>query len=481
MKILQTLTAFVIFGLFFIINIYTLNAGHNWGDDFAQYIQHAINLCEHQNYASHISLDPWIIYPPGFPLLLSSLIFWFGLNLKILKSLNILLWALSALAVYGLTLRKLDRFWARILTVWFLTSPFFFLYKQNILSDIPFMCFVLLTLWAFTKFEEQENISPKVDNRLFLLLAVFFMSCSFLIRWAGIGLFLAVITYFSVIKQNWKKSLSFILGAVICWFITLRLGASALGYIKNTSHSLPDWIWASINNMAYIVRITLDFFLPYRSIITPLSHPLNSICADLLFLGLMGTLCRCLYQRTIDLMDCFMFFYLAGLVFWPIDGGARYILPIVIPLTIYMLRWIKPAFQKIPAFIFMVLILLNIFTIFANFKFNDDAILTKDALEMMRFVELNIKPGEFYMFNKPRALGLFTQRLGASFWVYPPDQKEWYKRIKPLHIRYLIGDKQQDQFSHYDRFRLPTVHDAIFCTKIWENNRYKIFKVSLQA
>src|SRR5580704_2440608 len=91
--------------LFFIINTYTIKDGHNWGDDFAQYIQHAINLIEHKPYASGISYDLRIACPPGFPFLLTSVIYWFGVNFKILKSLNVLLWAISALAAYGLTLR----------------------------------------------------------------------------------------------------------------------------------------------------------------------------------------------------------------------------------------------------------------------------------------------------------------------------------------------------------------------------------------
>ena len=98
---------------------------------------------------------------------------------------------------------------------------------------------------------------------------------------------------------------------------------------------------------------------------------------------------------------------------------------------------------------------------------------------MMQWVKLHIKPGEYYMFYKPRALGLMTHRLGATFWVHPQDEKEWYKRIKPLHISYLIGDKQLDPFSRYNEIRLQAGHDDIELNKVWENARYRIFKVSV--
>ncbi len=157
MKVLAKIAAFALFGTFFFVNIITLHDGHNWGDDFAQYIQHAINLVEHQPYASNISYDIFVVYPPGFPLLLSSVIYWCSINFKVLKFLNVLFWALSALVAYSLAMRDLKPFWSRMIVVWFLTSPFFFIFKQNVLSDIPFMCFVLLSIWTFIKSEEFEH------------------------------------------------------------------------------------------------------------------------------------------------------------------------------------------------------------------------------------------------------------------------------------------------------------------------------------
>ena len=199
----------------------------------------------------------------------------------------------------------------------------------------------------------------------------------------------------------------------------------------------------------------------------------------LLVLGIMGVFIYRLFQRKISFMGCFTFFYLMGLICCPLPGGPRYVLPVIIPVTIYFIKWTKPVFKKAAIVIFLFLILQNIFVIASNFKFNDDDIYQKEPLEMMQWVELNIKPGEFYMFYKPRALGLMTHRLGATFWVHPQDEREWYKRIVPLHISYLVGDKQLDQFSQYNNIRLRAGNDEIYLYKIWENARYKIFKVKL--
>ena len=482
MKNWQQITVVAIFGLFLMINIYTLNDGHNWGDDFAQYIQHSINLLGHQPYASNIALDTWVVPPPGFPLLLSPLIYVFGLNFKILKFLNVLLWAISAFAAYDLVLKRLGLFWARMVFVWFLTSPSFFFFKQNVLSDIPFMCFVLLSLWAFMKYEECQHKALGALSRGFLLLSIIFMSYSLLIRWAGISLLAAVIIYFLAVKKDWKRPVGFILGAAVSWAIALHSGSSVGGYFNKTTVTFQVWFLACLNNIAYVFQIILGFFISDKislyKMVTPAADISMTIIFGMLILGLTGYFIYRLYQKKISFMGCFTYCYLMGVICCPFHGGTRYVLPIVIPVAVYVIMLIRPVSQKLAAFIFVFLILLNIYAIASDFKFNDDDIYQKQSLEMERWVGINIKPGEFYMFYKPRALGLLTHRLGATFWVHPIDEKEWYKRIRPLRIKYLIGDKVLDQFSRYDNIHLPVDQYQIYLNKLWENTRYKIFKVS---
>ena len=82
--------------LFVAVNIATLKDGHNWGDDFAQYIINAKNIVTHKPYSEGIILENTVTYPPGFPLLIAPFVKWFGVNLKILKAPNIFWWFLFA-------------------------------------------------------------------------------------------------------------------------------------------------------------------------------------------------------------------------------------------------------------------------------------------------------------------------------------------------------------------------------------------------
>ncbi len=484
MKNLYKIAALAIFGLFFFINIITLNDGHNWGDDFAQYIQHAINLVEHKPYASGISYDLWVAYPPGFPFLLSSMIYWFGINFKVLKFLNVLFWALGALAAYGLALRRLDLFWARMITVWFLTSPLFFFFKQNVLSDIPFMCFVLLSTLSFMKFEEYQEKGLSDSSRIFLLSSIFCMSYALLIRWAGISLILAVVLYFLVVKRDWKGSLVFILGAAVSFFIAFQCGCWVAGYFTKTTVLLfQQWFWVSWSYLTYTLQVILKLYISdekyFSTMITPAVFVLINNTVGVFFLVMAGIFLYRLYQRKISFMGCFVSLYLIGAVFWPVHEGFRYLLPVMVPMTIYLIEWVKPAWRKLAVVIFLFLILQNVFVIAANFKFNDDDIYQKEALEMMQWVKLHIKPGENYMFSHPRALGFLTHRTGYSFGAYQQNMGDWYKRINPLHINYLIVDKRLDSISQYNHFRFRVGHDELYVNRVWDNRFYKIYNVTL--
>lgn len=81
-----------IVGVFYIA---TIREGHDWGDDFSIYIQHAKNIAEGAAY-DHIRyiLNPYFplyspkAYPPIFPLLLLPIYFSYGVSLNAIFCAN---------------------------------------------------------------------------------------------------------------------------------------------------------------------------------------------------------------------------------------------------------------------------------------------------------------------------------------------------------------------------------------------------------
>src|ERR1039457_5702282 len=135
------------------VYVSTLREGHRWGDDFAQYIQHGINIATGRPYAE-LPYVSWPIferpgaYQPGTSILLAVAYHYRGLDLSALKAVGVVTFAL-ALAAIDLALRdRLSRASRVGLVVLLAANPVFWDAKDEILSDLPFVLAIVLALWA---------------------------------------------------------------------------------------------------------------------------------------------------------------------------------------------------------------------------------------------------------------------------------------------------------------------------------------------
>ena len=93
----------LIIGLFYLL---TIREGHNWGDDFSMYIQHAKNIAEEKPYSITAYIynpaDPVgpQTYPPIFPFLLVPVYLVSGLDFQAMKLIPIALFLLSLYSIH---------------------------------------------------------------------------------------------------------------------------------------------------------------------------------------------------------------------------------------------------------------------------------------------------------------------------------------------------------------------------------------------
>src|SRR5579872_4028631 len=78
----------------FLFYLETLRVGQPWGDDFAMYIHHAQNLVHHRPYGdTGYIFNPEVpllgppVYPPVLPLILSSIYWIRGMDIKAMQLL----------------------------------------------------------------------------------------------------------------------------------------------------------------------------------------------------------------------------------------------------------------------------------------------------------------------------------------------------------------------------------------------------------
>jgi hypothetical protein len=175
-----------------VLYAFTFRPGQDWDDDSSTYIKNMTNLVEGRPYGETTFVPnpafPFLpsIMPPGLPLLLAPVYRVYGLDLNAMKveQLVFLLLALAlVVTVFCARLAVLvpisDRDGCRISSLaWYL--------KDRILSDIPFLTFVLLTLWLVERVSvsDDDRVTPSLGE----VSAALAMFAAFLTRYLGIVL-----------------------------------------------------------------------------------------------------------------------------------------------------------------------------------------------------------------------------------------------------------------------------------------------------
>ncbi len=144
-----------------IIGVICLNNhfnGVDWGDDFALYMRQAKALAT-GNVGEVISQNRYAIdnsgwhtfspigYPWGWPLIVSPFYVLFGLNYGFFKFLEVVAFCGFLLAFYALVRPRTGTLPAIVLLLLVGLSPAYVRGTDTVLSDLPNLCFVGVTLW----------------------------------------------------------------------------------------------------------------------------------------------------------------------------------------------------------------------------------------------------------------------------------------------------------------------------------------------
>ena len=140
-----------------ILSFLCIHNGHDWGDDFALYIEQAKAITNHSlskllvinKYLlnnSDATISPYL-YPNGFPLLLTPIYLIFGMNFIAMKILCVLFFIAALPLIYLLFRNKFDTAVYPLLIVAAIAlQGVFITFTDNISSDLPFLFFSILSL-----------------------------------------------------------------------------------------------------------------------------------------------------------------------------------------------------------------------------------------------------------------------------------------------------------------------------------------------
>jgi hypothetical protein len=319
---LLILAVAVVYGLTFV-------PGQGWDDDSSAYINNAKNLADGHRYGQTTfvpnSAFPFLpaITPPGLPLLLAPIYRVFGLNLNAMKIEGVV-FLLVALCLAAIVCAGSVPYVGRLLIVTALAfHPLVWNLKDRVLSDIPFLMFVLLTLWLVERLDVSHPARAPAYAREALAGAAMF--AAFLIRPLGIVLPGALVVRDIVHKQRPRSTVR-VLGVLA----VLVVGQLALFPLDPTAGDrLPRSIDALRQNAQ---DLALASSVLWRVGDSRLVSLLVAYIIDIT--AALGIGARFRAAPRTSMTEPFFVLYVLALVCFTAHMHLRYLLPIL-PLVLY--------------------------------------------------------------------------------------------------------------------------------------------------
>ena len=427
---LATLAALLV-GLFYFA---TIREGHEWGDDFSMYIHHARNIAQGTPYAAtgyiynlHNPSYAPRVYPPGFPVLLAPVVRLFGLDLRLMKVVVLVCFVGSLLVGAHLFRDTLPRPYLEALVLTLGLNPFLWELKDHILSDLPFLFFMLLSLRWFTQRDGRAGVLAGVAAYAAYatrVLGVMLVPC-----------FLAhdLLRHRSITRRT----------AVACGVFVILAGVQYVFWIRDRSY---------LEAFTPTPAIVLENVVAYlRSLSDLWDNGHSDSVRKIAFLaiggaaawGYVGAL-----RAGRGVLEVFPWAYLAPVLLWPAYQGTRFLIPLVPFYLYYCLLGV----QRIDAVVegrwggrrvvfvaFLALVGLTYVGRYATERYDriTPGVTDPESLELFEFVRTATGPQEVFVFSKPRALALFTGRSAAPPFR-PGDPCALWRYIAEIHASYVI-------------------------------------------
>ena len=439
----------LLIGMFFLT---TIREGHDWGDDFSQYIRHAQNLARGEPYADtgyiYNPLNPVVgprVYPPGFPLLLAPVVGMFGLDLRPMKILVLGFFVGSLLVMVRLFRTVLPTPHLTALVVIVGLNPFFWELKDHVLSDVPFLFFCLLSLALFT----QADV-PDASRGRRATLAVLSGVAAYA-AYATRPLAVTLIPCF--VAHDLARHRRIGPNATLATAVVMTLaGVQHVFWFRDTSY------FDQVSNPLAAVRQNAFAYL--QALADLWENGYSNRARKIAFLAATG-LAAVGYGKSFQggpsVLQLFPLLYVAPVMLWPSYQGMRLLIPIVPFYVCYCLlgvhridaaaarRW---GTANAVLGVFLAAVLASYACRYSTLTFGPlaEGIAKQESRELFEFVRIATNPDDVLVFSRPRALALMTGRR-VSGGYSPDDPCRLWQYIREIGATYVITGPAPDRFN----------------------------------
>lgn len=424
-------------GLVGLVYLATLRPGQHWGDDFAQYVHHARNIATGAPYAEtgyiYNPHNPAIgprSYPPGFPLLLAPVVKLFGLDFRPMKILVVVCFVGALLLMPQVFRRDLPPPYLVALILVVGLNPYFWDIKDDVISDIPFLFLTLLSLYAFQRVEDHDS-RQRTTHAVLAGLAAY---ASVATRVLGIVLIPCFLLHDLLRQRRVSRMTVATCGiAVGLAGVQYAVGAQDGSYFDQLSLSATT---VGRNAVTYL-RAFSDIW----------ENGYSELGRKVVFVVTAG-LAVYGYRRALRLgptvIEIFPWLYVVPVLVWPAYQGTRFLIPLI-PFYLYycMLGMhqlqVRAETRKRTLVALGTVVALVYGGKYSTMQYGPmaDGVATAESVELFQFVKQATPPEAIFIFSRPRALALFTDRR-ASAPVIADDPCRLWRYVAEIRASYVI-------------------------------------------
>lgn len=427
---------------------------HDWGGDFSQYIQQAINIAEGlPNSHSYYIPNPYYPIAPktynvGFPLFLVPVYALCGNQISAFSFLITIFLFGSLILTFCLLSSRFGAIPSLLATIIVAYNPWILNFKGQILADLPFTFFFLLSILYY------ENGFRKNPGFIQALLLGLIMGITILIKNIGIVIFFSVLADFLIGRITWtshkgvnpgpKSYTVALLSGIIIYVLFSKIIFPGEETFSFYSRLIP------FGDLNEIILLNVDHYNLVLTSFFTADQVHTEIALEIIQALLCATLIIGLTKkalRKITFKEWVFLFYVIIIIGFPyISQGFRYVLP-VLPLILYYLmnglNWIWKEKKVAGLFSFGVIIL----SFSYMYQPGVSEILQREILYnspqspaskmAFHYLKNNTSENATLVFRKPRVIGLYTERNAYSL-SWDEDLKKIERQLNELTYDYLV-------------------------------------------
>ena len=460
----------IVLMLLYALWVTTETPGHDWAGDFSQYIHHAMNLVEGKAYAdigyihSTFTFISPPIYPPLFSLTLALIYAIFGFNFLAFKVLVASYFMLALYFALKMTTERISKLYQFVFIVVLALNPYFWLLKNQVLSEYLFMLIIFLTFLVlnkrYTTLDGKYIDSKRFDLKFGLLIGLL-LYLNQATREIGI-VFLPTILCFEIF--HFRKVTLTTLFAFFVFASLAIVGNQLIGQPKtDQARSEKLSVLARANggvssNKSHLDYISVDmsaistqvkrYFGAVRYLWPDSSSKLAyiaSVIAFLLFVTFAGAgYIRAIYYGP-GIIEIFIGGYMTILFLFGGFEGLRYMIPIIPILFLYAFMFhmsmLKTKLKPLMLAVAVIFSGATCISYASSDYFSNDwekGVTNPKAKEFFSFVKASTPEESIFIYAKPRILALFTGRQASAKPKNRYGEEFLIDYMKAINATYLI-------------------------------------------